>query len=370
MALHPGGGQLGGRIEQPGNDESQRQVAPALGGTAWQQRPCPGPIKRRRVNPSLTVRAVACPRNCRIPIRETKCQMQQISPSQSLHGLIGVGRCIKVVDIGANPIDGTSPYASLLQAGHANVVGFEPNPEALAKLNTIRGPNELYLPYAVADGERHMLRFCQAPGMNSLLEPNPAVLGLFHGFSDWGRVYATELIDTVRLDDIEATCGVELLKLDIQGAELMALRHGQDRLRKVLVVQTEVEFVPLYVDQPLFSEIDLFLRPFGFMLHRFYPAVSRVIRPMLISDNIYAGLSQLVWADAVFIRDITRLDLLTDDQLLRMATIMHDCYASLDVALHLLAEYDRRRGSFLGSAYLAGLHSSSTAEAPSPTEKP
>ena len=34
---HPGGSQLGRRIEQPGNDQRQRQVAPALRGTAWQQ---------------------------------------------------------------------------------------------------------------------------------------------------------------------------------------------------------------------------------------------------------------------------------------------------------------------------------------------
>jgi hypothetical protein len=34
---HPGGGQFGGRIEQPGDDQSQRQVAPPLGGTAGQQ---------------------------------------------------------------------------------------------------------------------------------------------------------------------------------------------------------------------------------------------------------------------------------------------------------------------------------------------
>ncbi len=34
---HPGGGQLGRRIEQPSDDESQRQIAPALRGTAWQQ---------------------------------------------------------------------------------------------------------------------------------------------------------------------------------------------------------------------------------------------------------------------------------------------------------------------------------------------
>lgn len=281
--------------------------------------------------------------------------MQHPAPARSLDTLIGIGRRIKIVDIGANPIDGTPPYASLLRAGHADVVGFEPNPEALARLGAMRGPNEVYLPHAVADGQRHTLNFCQAPGMTSLLEPNPEILSLFHGFPDWGKVLATEPVDTVRLDDIEATRGVELLKLDIQGAELMALRHGQDRLREVLVVQTEVEFLPLYVDQPLFSDIDLFLRPFGLMFHRFYPTVSRVVRPLLVDNNIFAGLSQIVWADAVFIRDITRLDRLADEQLLGIATILHDCYASIDIALHLLTEYDRRRGTSLGSAYLTGL---------------
>lgn len=291
--------------------------------------------------------------------------MQHPVSTRSLDALIGIGRRIKVVDIGANPIDGTPPYASLLHAGYADVVGFEPNPEALARLGTMQGPNELYLPHAVADGQRHTLNFCQAPGMTSLLEPNIEILRLFHGFPDWGKVLATEFVDTVRLDDIEATRGVELLKLDIQGAELMALRHGQDRLREALVVQTEVEFLPLYIGQPLFSEIDLFLRPFGFMFHRFYPAVSRVVCPLLIGNNIFAGLSQMVWADALFIRDITRLDRLTNEQILGMATILHDCYASIDIALHLLTEHDHRCGTNLGSAYLTGLQQSMSTDAES-----
>lgn len=281
--------------------------------------------------------------------------MQTPVSARSLNSLTGVGRRIKVVDVGANPLDGSPPYAGLLRAGDADVVGFEPNREALARLNAMQGPNELYLPHSVGDGQRHTLKYCQAPGMTSLLQPNSEVLGLFHGFPDWGKVTATEEVDTVCLDDIEATRGVELLKLDIQGAELMAMRHGQDRLRDVLVVQTEVEFMPLYVDQPLFSDVEQFLRSFGLMFHRFFPTVSRVVRPLLVGNNIYAGLSQIVWADAIFIRDITKLDRLADDELIGMATILHDCYASIDIALHLLTEYDRRRGTRLGSLYLTGL---------------
>lgn len=262
---------------------------------------------------------------------------------------------VKIVDIGANPVDGAPPYEKLLRAGDADIIGFEPNPEALARLNELKGPTETYLPYAIGDGKRQTLNFCQAPGMTSLLTPDPEVLDLFHGFPEWGAVTGTEEVDTHRLDDIAETDGIDMVKIDIQGGELMALSHAKKRLKTTLVIQTEVEFLPMYKGQPLFSEVEMFLRKQGFMLHRFYPAVSRVVRPMLVENNIYAGLSQLFWADAIFIRDLTQLKALGDTQLLKMAAILHDCYGSIDVALRLLSEHDRRTGGGLGGAYLAGL---------------
>ena len=42
---------------------------------------------------------------------------------------------VDVVDVGVNPIDGTAPYQRLLDDGLARLVGFEPNLDALAKLN-------------------------------------------------------------------------------------------------------------------------------------------------------------------------------------------------------------------------------------------
>jgi FkbM family methyltransferase len=262
---------------------------------------------------------------------------------------------VKVIDIGANPIDADPPYAAMLRAGDAEVVGFEPNPAALATLDARKGPLERYFPHAVGDGGRHTLHICQAPGMTSLLEPDPAVLDLFHGFPDWGRVLATEIVDTVRLDDVPETAGADLLKLDIQGAELMVLRHAEARLRDALVIQAEVEFLPLYKGQPLFSDMDIFLRERGFVLHRFFPTVSRTVQPMMVNGDPYAGLGQLVWADAIFIRDFTRLDVLTDWQLMAMAAILHDCYAAYDLVFRLVTEHDRRSGAAYASVYLAGL---------------
>ncbi|MEO5362100.1 MAG: FkbM family methyltransferase [Magnetococcus sp. DMHC-8] len=279
--------------------------------------------------------------------------MIHVAHSASLTGIIGTDVRIKVTDVGANPIDDLPPYKSLLAAGLAEVVGFEPSPAALATLNQHKGPHEHYLPHAVGDGQRHTLRYCQAPGMTSLLAPNPDVLNLFHGFPDWGKVVAEEEVATVRLDDVAETVGTDLLKMDIQGASLMALEHARARLADVLVVHTEVEFLPMYKDQPLFAEVDRLLRQHGFMVHRFYPdTVSRTVQPLLVNNSPYTGFSQLFWADAIFIRDITRLDLLSDRQLLAMALILHDCYQSLDVVLHLLLEHDRRHNTAHAARYL------------------
>jgi FkbM family methyltransferase len=269
--------------------------------------------------------------------------------------LVGRASRIKVVDVGANPIAGAPPYAPLLHAGDADLVGFEPNIEALAKLNAMKGPSETYLPYAVGDGRPHTLHICAAPGMTSLFEPDPAVLNRFHGFPAWGRVVETKTVETWRLDDVPETAAAQLLKIDIQGAELMALQHAEARLRDLLVIHSEVEFLPLYRGQPLFSDIEQYLRKRGFLFHRFYPLVSRTFSPLLVDNDIYAGLSQPLWADAIFVKELLRPSFLDDSQLLAMATILHDCYQSIDLVMSLLTTFDERRRTKLGAAYLAGL---------------
>jgi len=279
---------------------------------------------------------------------------QNLAPS-SFSALTGTAVPVHIIDVGANPIDGQPPYAPLLAAGTATVLGFEPNPEALARLQAMKGDRETYLPHAIGDGREHRLHVCAAPGMTSLLRPNPAVLDRFHGFPEWGRVVEEIPVATVRLDDIPEARGADMLKIDIQGGELMAMRHAEALLQDLLVIQTEVEFLPLYKDQPLFSDVDQHLRARGFVLHRFFPTVSRTIAPMVVNNSIYEGMSQLVWADAIFVRDFTRLETFSERQLLAAATILHDCYGSLDLVLHLLGEHDRRTGGGLAGAYLGAL---------------
>jgi FkbM family methyltransferase len=52
----------------------------------------------------------------------------------------------------------------------------------------------------------------------------------------------------------------DLLWMDLQGAELMALKGGRNALKTTRIVHTEVAFRPTYQDQVLFWELDKHLR--------------------------------------------------------------------------------------------------------------
>ncbi|OHC75917.1 MAG: methyltransferase FkbM [Rhodospirillales bacterium RIFCSPLOWO2_12_FULL_58_28] len=273
----------------------------------------------------------------------------------SLVKTIGFKSCLDVVDIGANPIDGEAPYKRLLDSGHALVVGFEPNPDAMKILNEKKGRNETYLPYAVFDGNVHQFRVCQSPGMSSLLEPDRDILRYFHGFPDWGTVNERREIKTVRLDDIKEIKSIDYLKIDIQGGELEVFRNGVGQLANCLVIHAEVEFLPMYENQPLFSEVEIFLRGQGFLFHRFAPLASRAVQPMLVDNDIHKGLGQIFWADAVFIRDFTKLDALSPLRLKKMALILHDIYGSCDLALRCLMACDGKMQNGLAEKYMKAL---------------
>jgi hypothetical protein len=75
----------------------------------------------------------------------------------------------------------------------------------------------------------------------------------------------TVKVDSIVLEDILSKFdSVTLLNLDIQGAELHALRGAGLELRKVKAIYTEVNFEEVYKDCALIGELDSFLAKFGF----------------------------------------------------------------------------------------------------------
>ena len=268
---------------------------------------------------------------------------------------------IRILDIGAME-EGEERYHRLIQSGHATVIGFEPNPEQCAKLQKRGGPYH-YLPHFVGDGhvaEFHLTRY---PGCSSLLKPNARLIDLFSAIdaSQPGgnfHVRRTVPVPTVRLDELRPDVCADLIKIDIQGAELMALQNGTETVREALVIESEVEFVPLYEGQALFCDLQAFLREQGFVFHKFLDMAGRAFRPFM-PPNPHAPLSQLLWADAIFVRDFTELDRWTDTDLLKGATILDGAYHSYDLAALLLREYDRRKRTGIYMLYLEALRTGS-----------
>lgn len=262
---------------------------------------------------------------------------------KALAELLGLQHLTRVVDIGASPIDGVPPYKGLLDAGLCHVTGFEPQPEQLARLQQTQGPNETYLPHVVGDGGENSLQLCRSVGFTSLLEPDPASLALFEYYQPLGQVLTRERVQTRRLDDMTEIEGIDFLKIDIQGGELAVFQHGRSKLAQAVVIQTEVSFVTLYKDQPAWGEVDLELRAQGFMPHCFANIKRWPITPALIDGDPAKPLNQLLEADVVYIRDVRKMESLSDEQLRNMAIIAHVCYGSRDLSLRCLTALLQRQ---------------------------
>jgi FkbM family methyltransferase len=258
---------------------------------------------------------------------------------------------VRVVDVGAAEY-GKDPYAALTEQGLCEVIGFEPHAANCERRNAAAPRTHRYLPYALGDGRRRRFYECQNPLTSSLYRPNDAML---NEFSRLMLPLAGEYdIETRKLDDVAEVAGMDYLKLDVQGAELDVILGAPRLLQDALVVHTEVEFIPMYEQQPLFGDVDVALRKAGFWLHRLDGINGRALKPFTPNGDPFAPLSQLLWADAaVYVRSFMSFDGLAPAKLLKLAVILHEVYGSWDLAALALRHYDVQTGSALRQRYLA-----------------
>ena len=269
------------------------------------------------------------------------CDHARMTSALLLRDLVRCSRQTSVLDIGANLVDGDPPYQRMLDDGLCTVTGFEPQQHALAQLERRKGPMERYLPHVVGDGQTHRLKITRAEGMTSLLTPDVNQLRLFTGFPEWGLVVEEVDVQTHRLDDLDID-EFDLLKIDIQGAELMVFQHGRERLRNAVAVQTEMSFVPLYRDQPTFGDVDRELRSQGFSPHSM-PALKRwPIAPAVFGGDFRIPGNQLLEADIVYVRDLAHAESMSSEQLSQLAMIAFHIYGSVDLAVFCVIELQRR----------------------------
>ncbi len=177
-----------------------------------------------------------------------------------------------VLDIGANVGYMAKGLRKLYP--QAEIHSFEPVPEVFEQLQkTCVDISAHPVQKAVADRDGTMtMNLTASSECHSLLgfqEGNPC--------AQWTRIVGEQQVDVCTLDhwceenNIDPA-RIDLVKLDIQGAELKALHGARRVLKSAKVVYTEVSFVPLYKESPLLSDIDGFLANCGFRRHAIYPS--------------------------------------------------------------------------------------------------
>ncbi len=80
---------------------------------------------------------------------------------------------------------------------------------------------------------------------------------------------------------------IDIMKIDVQGYELSVLKSADEYLKNVKLISLEIEFIPLYENQPLFSDIDIFLRSKGFYIYNIYGGYWRKNGQLEYSDATY-----------------------------------------------------------------------------------
>jgi hypothetical protein len=167
------------------------------------------------------------------------------------------------------------------------------------------------------------------------------------------KVVRTQKVETHRLDEVVSADEIDLLKLDIQGAELDVLRGAERLLPTALVIQTEVEFLPMYEGQPLFADIDSHLRARGFQIHNIASPRRPLYTPIADPDRELADFSQVMWTDAVYVPDVCTLERFSRARLLKLVTLLHDLYGSFDLCAHILMEMHNRGMAVPTDEYMA-----------------
>ncbi len=261
-----------------------------------------------------------------------------------LTSLLKPSRPIRVCDVGANPLS-EPPYLGLVQDGVAEVVGFEPNPEAFSRLQKTRTCYETYFKQAIGLQGNRTLYLHPLSGFSSLFPMDKSALAQI-GKEKWLREEKVRHlpVKTSSLDDIIGLEKIDVLKMDLQGAELEVIQGGRKTLSDCIAIVTEVRFHRIYEREPLFGDIDVALREQGFKLHKFLFTKS-VMMPHNHESKVRRQrlTSQLLDGDAVYIREGMLKQVLSTDQVIFLALAADAIFDSPDLALLCLDILVERR---------------------------
>ncbi|MFZ2161795.1 MAG: FkbM family methyltransferase [Sideroxyarcus sp.] len=191
-----------------------------------------------------------------------------------------------IIDGGANK--GAITELFLRQYRSPVIHAFEPIPELANALRQKFSDNKNVTIYCAAIGAeaKHIsFNITNQLSSSSVLNPSALNRGIHGKKMDIRQIVE---VQQIRLEEaIHEHSEIDLLKLDIQGYELEALKGCGKLLDHIKIITTEIEFVTLYDGQPLFGDIDVFLRSHGFRMLNLYELYTHPNGQLTAGDAVY-----------------------------------------------------------------------------------
>jgi len=207
--------------------------------------------------------------------------------------LMGEVEVATVLDIGAN--DGRDSIRLCNHFKNAQVYSFECNPETVITCKkNIRSYNKITLiskAVSNVDGETLFYSAINGKGASSLFK----ALGEYEKDVNRknGLILQKEInVSVTRIDTWMQQQGVECVDvvwMDLQGGELLALEGMGEKIKDVKVIHTEVQFKRIYENCCVFEDVDGFLKDKGFRL--------------VAIDEAAKDAAKGWWTDAVYVRE-------------------------------------------------------------------
>ena len=209
------------------------------------------------------------------------------------HVYAGLDGPTVIFDVGANIGLVTSTLRRLFPL--AEVHAFEPTEGTIRTLaQRLSGDrkvviNQVAVSDAIGTATFHVDNKTHGGGSNSLLghTANFAVRSPVHRYQEVA-------VPTVTLEAYAADHSIEhidILKLDIEGAELKALEGARSLLREheIDFIATEMRFIEDYAGQPLFKDLVVHLEPLGYTIFNVYHSAESEIRQALFGNAVFVS---------------------------------------------------------------------------------
>lgn len=214
-------------------------------------------------------------------------------PFEVLQRLLGKEKVRVIVDGGASIGDTSENFCNCFPK--ATVHAFEPYPsfQKIIEQKSLNNHRIQLTPFALSDRKSDaVMHVNESEGTNSLLKADTEGMSSIYG--DLLKEKSTLRVKATSLDDwmkhTEISC-VDILKLDIQGFEIEAIRGASENLEKgrIKSILCEVMFHKCYERQSEWRKLVNEIMDHGFVLYNFF-------------DPHYVN-GQLCQADGLFIHE-------------------------------------------------------------------